>query len=46
LPQHIDLANPATSGFLIMQAMAVQIGGELETLPSPQGTTLIVRLDA
>lgn len=46
LPQHIDLADPATSGFLIMQAMAVQIGGRLETLPSPQGTTLVVRFDA
>ena len=46
LPRHIDLADPATSGFLIMQAMAVQIGGKLETLPSPQGTTLIVRFDA
>lgn len=46
LPQHIDLADPATSGFLIMQAMAVQIGGKLETLPSSQGTTLSVRFDA
>ena len=46
LPQHIDPAVAGTSGFLIMQAMAVQLGGKLEASPSEQGTTLIVNFEA
>ncbi|MEW6436969.1 MAG: sensor histidine kinase [Pseudomonadota bacterium] len=42
LPPHIDPAVAGTSGFLIMQAMAVQLGGKVEASPSEQGTTLIV----
>ncbi len=42
LPEGLDPAAAKTGGFLVMQAMAVQLGGKLEHLPSPQGTTLIV----
>ena len=42
LPQGIDPTTAKTGGFLVMQAMAVQLGGRLENLPSPQGTALIV----
>jgi two-component sensor histidine kinase len=42
LPQGIDPATAKTGGFLVMQAMAVQLGGRLENLPSPQGTALVV----
>jgi two-component sensor histidine kinase len=45
LAPHIDPSVPGSSGFFIMQAMAVQLGGKLETSPSVQGTTLIVRFE-
>jgi two-component sensor histidine kinase len=46
LPPHIDPAIAGTSGFLIMQAMTVQLGGKIEASPSEQGTTLIVNFEA
>jgi two-component sensor histidine kinase len=45
LAPHINPSVSGSSGFLIMQAMAVQLGGKLETSPSVQGTTLIVRFE-
>jgi two-component system, sensor histidine kinase PdtaS len=42
LPQDIDPATAKTGGFLVMQAMAVQLGGRLESLPSAQGTAVVV----
>lgn len=44
LAAHVDPSASGTSGFLIMQAMAVQLGGKLEVLPSSQGITLIAHL--
>jgi two-component system, sensor histidine kinase PdtaS len=46
LAHDIDPAVADSSGFLIMQAMAVQLGGKLEASPSEQGTTLIVNFEA
>jgi two-component sensor histidine kinase len=42
LPQGVDPVAAKTGGFLVMQAMAVQLGGKLEHPPTRQGTTLIV----
>jgi two-component sensor histidine kinase len=45
LAAHINPSVSGSGGFLIMQAMAVQLGGQLETSPSIQGTTLIARFE-
>ncbi len=45
LAEHTDPAVASSSGFLIMQAMTVQLGGKLEASPSEQGTTLIVNFE-
>ncbi len=46
LPYPVDPAEAASSGFVIMRAMAVQLAGQLEASPSKQGTTLIVNFEA
>jgi two-component sensor histidine kinase len=45
LAPHINPPVSGSGGFLIMQAMAVQLGGKLETSPSVLGTTLILRFE-
>ncbi|MEI9916335.1 MAG: ATP-binding protein [Methylovirgula sp.] len=42
LPEGLYPAAAWTGGFLVMQAMAMQLGGKLENPPSPQGTTFVV----